>query len=191
MELCLVNNDPTHTLLITSDGVPAYSINTHANSAQGSSVENVDILKTTQVTRLERRSTGKTETEVGKILHFGIDRLRLTLHSTERKVFKLEIMDFQGFGELAESGSTAWSFTGPDDKPYKWQIFIHYPVLFVNDNSQTPLARYRRAKLGIVSRPRRASLEILPAGINCIDFIVTTFVSYMIQRFPPITTATQ
>jgi hypothetical protein len=45
-----------------------------------------------------------------------------------------------------------------------------------------PLARFRRAKIGIVSRSRRAFLEILPAGINLIDLIVVTFVAFMKQR---------
>ena len=50
--------------------------------------------------------------------------------------------------------------------------------LLLNDNSLTPIARYRRAKIGIVSRPRRAFLEILPAGVNIVDLVVVTFVSY-------------
>jgi hypothetical protein len=44
--------------------------------------------------------------------------------------------------------------------------------LLLNDNSSTPIARYRRAKLGIVSRSRRAFLEIFPAGVNLVDFCV-------------------
>ncbi len=51
-----------------------------------------------------------------------------------------------------------------------------------NDNAQTPIARYRRAKLGIVSRSRKAFLEIFPAGINLIDLAVVTFVSFMKQH---------
>jgi hypothetical protein len=54
--------------------------------------------------------------------------------------------------------------------------------LILNDNSNTPLARYRRAKLGIVSRSRRAFIEILPAGLGVVDLIVVTFVSFMKQR---------
>lgn len=51
----------------------------------------------------------------------------------------------------------------------------------LNDNSLTPIARYRHAKLGIVSRSRRAFLEILPAGVNIVDLVVVTFVSYAKQ----------
>jgi hypothetical protein len=55
----------------------------------------------------------------------------------------------------------------------------------LNDNSQTPLARYRRAKLGIVSRSRKAFLEIFPAGLNVIDLIVVTFVSFSKEALSP------
>ncbi|KAG6827771.1 hypothetical protein H0H87_003658 [Tephrocybe sp. NHM501043] len=78
----------------------------------------------------------------------------------------------------------SWSFLGPDSLPYKWQIFIHYPVLILNDDSNTLLARYRRAKLGIVSRPRKAFIEVTPAGLSVADLIVVTFVSFMKQRVP-------
>jgi len=54
----------------------------------------------------------------------------------------------------------------------------------LNDNSLTPIARYRRAKLGIVSRSRRAFLEILPAGVNIVDFVVVTFVSFAKYALP-------
>jgi hypothetical protein len=52
----------------------------------------------------------------------------------------------------------------------------------LNDSSQTPIARFRRAKLGIVSRSRRAFLEIFPAGSHIIDLVVVTFVSFMKPR---------
>ena len=52
----------------------------------------------------------------------------------------------------------------------------------LNDDSYILLARYRRPKLGIVSRSRRAFIEILPAGLDIIDFIVVTFVSFMKQH---------
>ncbi|KAG5650170.1 hypothetical protein H0H81_000455 [Sphagnurus paluster] len=95
MDLCLVNNDPSNTLLVAEDG-PRYEIDT-------------DKAKTTTIVRIE--------------------------------------------GEL-----------------------------ILNDNSNTLLARYRRAKLGIVSRSRKAFLEVLPAGLSVVDLIVVTFVSFVTQR---------
>lgn len=85
MQLCLVNNDPISTLLITPDGEPLFAIETptlpdpnpqisapqprpsHSASAprQRSSV--------TTIKRLERyhRSTGHVETEIGTIEYTG------------------------------------------------------------------------------------------------------------------------
>ncbi|PFH53532.1 hypothetical protein AMATHDRAFT_97975, partial [Amanita thiersii Skay4041] len=71
-----------------------------------------------------------------------------------------------------------WEFTGPDNRSYKWQFFLCSPMLFVNDNTHTLLARFCRAKVGIVSRPRRSSLEIHPAGLHMVDWIVLTFVTF-------------
>ena len=59
---------------------------------------------------------------------------------------------------------------------------ISTQLILAEPTTLVPLARYRRAKIGIVSRPRRAFLEILPAGVGIIDFIVVTFVAFMKQR---------
>ena len=55
--------------------------------------------------------------------------------------------------------------------------------LLLNDNSSTPIARYRHAKLGIVSRSRRAFLEIFSPGVNIVDLVVVTFVSFAKHTF--------
>jgi len=62
-----------------------------------------------------------------------------------------------------------------------WYTCI-FAQLFLADNSFTPLARYHCAKIGIVSRSRRAVLEILPAGAGVIDLIIVTFVGFIKQR---------
>lgn len=68
--------------------------------------------------------------------------------------------------------------------PFCSSLLIPNPtqLIILAEPSLIPLARYRRAKIGIVSRPRRAFLEILPAGVGIIDFIVVTFVAFMKQR---------
>lgn len=70
------------------------------------------------------------------------------------------------------------STSGQYHPTYLSSLLITSVQLVRNDNSFTPIARYRRAKIGIVSRSRRASLEILPAGVNIVDFVVATFVSF-------------
>lgn len=93
------------------------------------------------------------------------------------------VMDGDEEGEDDWGVDSSWEFTGPDNKHYRWQMVIQSPMLILAEpTTLTPLARYRRAKIGIVSRPRRAFLEILPPGVGIIDFIVVTFVAFMKQR---------
>jgi hypothetical protein len=62
-------------------------------------------------------------------------------------------------------------------------------VLINDTQPPTPLACYRPAKLGIVSRSRRGFLEILPTGISKEDWIVATFAGYFRMKLgdrPPL-----
>ncbi|KAJ2913915.1 hypothetical protein MD484_g6490, partial [Candolleomyces efflorescens] len=80
----------------------------------------------------------------------------------------------------------SWDFVGPDNKHYMWQLNMHSPVLFRIDRTQaTPIALFRRSKLGIVSRSRKAFLDILPAGNEIMDLVVATFVAFMEHRVLP------
>ncbi|KAF5348392.1 hypothetical protein D9758_010915 [Tetrapyrgos nigripes] len=248
MELSLVNNDPTRTLLVNHDGIPMYNITTRRDSpisanypyptlrqAQTyprSPIHNASLkasksiadyesalqeTKITTVTRLERhggRSAGRAQIEIGQLTYHnnrkalrrdGVELCLMEEKNGYRMMLNSSVAVPQvqeGSGEnhglgseqengktrIAESGSFSWSFTGPDKKSYKWQIFLQYPVLILDDTTQTPLARYRQAQLGIISRQsRRAFLEIFPAGIYCSDMIVVTFISFMVYQFPPST----
>jgi hypothetical protein len=73
--------------------------------------------------------------------------------------------------------------SSPPPFSYPSSILKPTQLIIIAEPTLIPLARYRRAKIGIVSRPRRAFLEILPAGVGIIDFIVVTFVAFMKQRF--------
>ncbi|TFK29640.1 hypothetical protein FA15DRAFT_663791 [Coprinopsis marcescibilis] len=202
--LCLVDNDPTATLLITSTGEPLYAIRTqrsHPNSTKETASPIAQPHATTTVCRLDRYqfTTGQVETEIGVIrldgLRDGLGLVHLRLDSNHL----LEIG--HAAPKLIERHDTttpepepgtdsltvhdhSWTFTGPDKKQYIWQMFIQSPVLVLADQSFVPLARYRRAKIGIVSRPRKASLEVFPPGIGLMDMVVVTFVAFMRFRVP-------
>ncbi|KAL0572887.1 hypothetical protein V5O48_009081 [Marasmius crinis-equi] len=150
MDLILVNNDPTRTLLVSSDGIPVYSVGTLPSVPVPSQAN------TTTVTRLERgssSSSGRTQAEVGRIQYQTDDpNVRLSLNQCleERPEFSLEIVkEFESGGDDEQrqrhvsfitarrksneyvSYHSSWSFTGPDDRPYKWQIFIQYPIVSI------------------------------------------------------------
>ncbi|TRM57008.1 hypothetical protein BD626DRAFT_540826 [Schizophyllum amplum] len=153
MELFLRDNDPVRTRLITADGLILYSIATPRLPATRA--------RTTPLTigTIDYSCDGADEVDV----RFSID------HTPPDYSVAVRSAD----GERSQPPE--WAFTGPDNRPYKWQIFMH-PFMTTR---RRPIARYRSAKLGIISRSRRASLEILPAGINLIDLIVVSFAAYM------------
>ncbi|KAF8162693.1 hypothetical protein B0H34DRAFT_744127 [Crassisporium funariophilum] len=207
MQLCLVNNDPTSTILITPDGIPLFSIETkvlHVTATQVQAPVASQKSPTTMIKRLERysQSTGHVETAIGVVEYRGPaagTHLQLLADNHELQIASLKTAQIADRPEEedTEKVENSWEFTGPDEKRYKWQIFLHSPIvcftasniyfsyfvqLMIADTTFTPLARYRRAKLGIVSRSRRAFLEILPAGLELLDLIVVTFVAFMKQR---------
>jgi hypothetical protein len=70
MELYLMNNDPTRTLLIPQDGGPQYSIET-PRSLRG----NITVVR-----RLDREaSIGHVQSEIGRIEHHESDGAKLSL----------------------------------------------------------------------------------------------------------------
>ncbi|KZP25928.1 hypothetical protein FIBSPDRAFT_887618 [Athelia psychrophila] len=161
MELYLRDNDPTRTVMLEASGEELYKTDTPRGGA-------------TSVVRFQRQaSVGLVSVQIGKV--------ESTTHGGSNLVLCENGMEIV----LRPPLDSEWAFVGPDGRPYKWQLMIRYPVLMLNDNSLTPIARYRRAKLGIVSRSRRAFLEILPAGVNIVDLVVVTFVSYAKQYLLP------
>lgn len=72
MQLCLVNNDPISTLLITPEGEALFSIETPPLPFSSSDAPRQRSSITT-IKRMERfhRSTGHTETEIGTIEYTG------------------------------------------------------------------------------------------------------------------------
>ncbi|RDB19296.1 hypothetical protein Hypma_013594 [Hypsizygus marmoreus] len=185
MDLCLLHNDPLHTHLVAEDGL-RYAIETPRPPEYDAHTPT-----TTTIVRIDSEiSTGHVCTEVGRVeARAGAARMRLCLTDMELVLHPFDATTAsEKLGALfiwwiwTDGFVSSWTFTGPDNRPYKWQIFIHSPVLILNDNSNTLLARYHHAKLGIVSRSRRATLEVLPAGVPTTDLIVVTFVSFMKQR---------
>lgn len=79
MELCLINNNPTRTLLVTADGGPLFSIETPLPHPSPCHSKNPNTSPTV-VTRFERNSsTGHVKTEVGRVEYDESVGARLTL----------------------------------------------------------------------------------------------------------------
>ncbi|KAF9009728.1 hypothetical protein BDQ17DRAFT_1235777 [Cyathus striatus] len=78
-------------------------------------------------------------------------------------------LDWTGFGSYHV-------FTGPDGKEYYWKLGTTAEVLFLNDDSKTPVAHFHHKHYGIFRKKRPASLEIFPAGEHMMDLILVTFI---------------
>jgi len=69
------------------------------------------------------------------------------------------------------------TFTGPDGRQYKWVMYMKDVVLWLDDGSETEIARYHRATLGIIGKRRSAFLEIAPwQAEHMLDYVVLTFI---------------
>ncbi|KAI9567866.1 hypothetical protein HD554DRAFT_2104178 [Boletus coccyginus] len=71
---------------------------------------------------------------------------------------------------------TKRTFTGPDGHHYRWDMHTRDVTLSLDDASQTEIARYHRATLGIIGKRRSAYLEIAPQAEHMLDLVILTFI---------------
>lgn len=219
MQLCLVNNDPISTLLITPDGEPIFSIETlpllhptsqpqpalepngkrradpalDTSSLPSTPLSSSSIARqrsdTTTIKRIERhhRSMGQVETEIGVVEYRGPEigthlqlcaqnhalaiAERCTRKQIEARAEEEEVPDeeqgledttyvciheatslpfdyyarpnniiddlflflfrFAFFLTSIRSSFSCWEFIGPDTRRYRWQVFVHSPVVCI------------------------------------------------------------
>ncbi|KAG1754297.1 hypothetical protein EDB19DRAFT_1844116 [Suillus lakei] len=67
-------------------------------------------------------------------------------------------------------------FTGPDGRPYRWDLQFKVVVLSRDDGSRTEVARFHRATLGIIGKKRKATLEVSPEVAHMMDSVIMTFI---------------
>lgn len=67
-------------------------------------------------------------------------------------------------------------FTGPDGRPYRWDLKRRVVVLSRDDGGRTEVARFHRATLGIIGRKRKARLEVSPELAHMMDTVIMTFI---------------
>ncbi|KAG2363701.1 hypothetical protein BDR07DRAFT_1403628 [Suillus spraguei] len=67
-------------------------------------------------------------------------------------------------------------FTGPDGRPYRWDLKFKVVILSRDDGSRMEVARFHRATLGIIGKKRKAMLEVSPEMAHMMDTVIMTFV---------------
>ncbi|KAH7921063.1 hypothetical protein BV22DRAFT_1122391 [Leucogyrophana mollusca] len=68
------------------------------------------------------------------------------------------------------------TFTGPDGCSYKWKLNFKFVVLYLNDDSETEVARYHRDSLGIIGKKHGPYLEVFSQGEHMLDLLIFTFI---------------
>ncbi|KIK81274.1 hypothetical protein PAXRUDRAFT_156425 [Paxillus rubicundulus Ve08.2h10] len=68
------------------------------------------------------------------------------------------------------------TFTGPDGRPYRWDMLFNVVVLSRDEEPRTEVARYHRRSLGIIGPKKKPCLDIHPDVMHMLDLIVLTFV---------------
>ncbi|CAA7260989.1 unnamed protein product [Cyclocybe aegerita] len=194
MQLCLVDNDPTATLLVSSDGEPMYAIETpplpHA-TYDSLPARRRPKSSTTTVKRLSRyhQVSGPVEKAVGVVEYLGEGEgtcMQLCTDSDEhemkigpcrsaRAIEDMPVGEEKREGDQDNSEENSWVFMGPDSRKYKWQLFLYSPVSY--PTGTIPPCQTRDRVAFTTRLPR-----ILPLGLNILDLIIVTFVAFMKQR---------
>lgn len=98
---------------------------------------------------------------------FSSDRITFRGKATTRREFLPKCGKMRG----------SYKFTGPDGVEYRWAMGAmgtNSPRLVTTDGEKTVVAKFHRASY--FRKKQKARLEVQPAGIDMLDYIVLTFV---------------
>jgi len=148
MNLSFSRDDPRNTVLIAPDGRPLYHIETPTSFVGSGNTKIMNVSgRSMDIGMIEWHSWNDTVLLIGR-----------------RRVVPVS-------GGIFSSSEV---FQAGDGRKYRWKIDGGCPLL-VTDDQSLPVAIYRKAKGGIFSASRPASLDITPQGMHILDDIVTTF----------------
>ncbi|KAJ7932733.1 hypothetical protein B0H13DRAFT_2650715 [Mycena leptocephala] len=179
MQLFLTTGTPSNAVYTDASGAPQYKVNTPFKVHH----------RTTSISRvveheIPRRHSGSSSGGNESPLEEGVRRFA-NLATIDWRVFDSSVIHFRG-QELAVRDffrKEGWGwygrhrvFTALDGREFKWILGAYTPQLKLNDAAETPVAFYRPKKLGVFSKPRKASIEVFPPFEDMLDEIMVTFV---------------
>ncbi|KAJ7700722.1 hypothetical protein B0H17DRAFT_1247280 [Mycena rosella] len=177
MQLFLTTATPSNSVYTDESGAPKYKVNTPFKLLQ----------RTTGISRVveynipRRRSLSPDghEVEVEEGERFA------SLAHIDWHLLESSVIRFRG-RELATRDffrKVGWGwygrhrvFTARDGREYKWILGALPEQLELNDDAQILVTRYLPKKLGLLSKARKASLEVFPQFEHMLDEIMITFV---------------
>ncbi|KAJ7041961.1 hypothetical protein C8F04DRAFT_946387 [Mycena alexandri] len=187
MQLFLTASSPSNTVYADASGSSQYKVSTPFGVRH----------RTTTISRVVQRdiprrwssssNNGTIATSDGHGAELGDrgDRFAL-LARIDWRLFDSSVIHFRG-RELAtreffrKEGLGCYGrhrvFTARDGREFKWILgaYTSKASLQLNDSAETPVAIYRPKKLGLFSKPRKASIEIFPPFEDMLDEIMVTF----------------
>ncbi|KAJ7119099.1 hypothetical protein C8R44DRAFT_790012 [Mycena epipterygia] len=168
---------PMNAVYADASGAPQYKVNTPLNLLNGRTTAISRVVD--GIPRRQSQSGDEHETEGEEGERFA------SLAHIDWRVVESTVIRFRGRELLTRDffRKTGWGlygrhhvFTASDGKEYKWIISTYTTELKSNDAAETPVAHYRPKKFGLLSKTRKASLEVLPEFEHLMDDILVTFV---------------
>jgi len=107
-----------------------------------------------------------------------IARIYWKWFSSDRIIFGGRVITRKEFLIKCGKAKGSYKFTGPDGIEYRWAmgaVGMRFPKLVAMDEKKTVLATFHRSR-GHRKKKQKARLEIEPAGMEMLDYIVLTFV---------------
>ncbi|KDQ60537.1 hypothetical protein JAAARDRAFT_68029 [Jaapia argillacea MUCL 33604] len=144
--LTFTRDSPLRTLLKDEQDRPVYKIDTPMRLMNS----------TTTITRNARNSTEQRDEEMA--------RIRSHCISLSELVFQGKVLKVGNFLKRTGALRRDMKFTAPDGREYKWDTHFVSMELILNDGSNTVVASFRQANLGIFSPKCKACLEIFHGG---------------------------
>ncbi|KAJ6567120.1 hypothetical protein B0H19DRAFT_1139526 [Mycena capillaripes] len=180
MQLFLTTATPSNAVYVDGSGSPQYKVTTPFKVHD----------RTTAISRIvereipRRQSTGSSsgaheDRVVDENTRFA------NLANIDWRLFDSSVIHFRGqelaVREFFRKEGWGWYgrhrvFTAQDGREFKWVLGAYTSQLKLNDTAETLVACYRPKKLGIFSKPRKASIEIFPPFEDMLDEIMVTFV---------------
>ncbi|TFK20908.1 hypothetical protein FA15DRAFT_673099 [Coprinopsis marcescibilis] len=164
MKLILDSGRPLRAAYFTEEGAAAYQICPDPDAGL--------LDRKTLIKKMDAQSGQFLPLAEFELHNLSPDRLRMggTFDETADTIFTREHgTEFSGDDRL---------FLGPDNREYRWRARSRKSELITNDGTGTLVAKFHNKHYEIFSciqEPGPASLEILPLGMQMIDFIMLTY----------------
>ncbi|KAL0947775.1 hypothetical protein HGRIS_013851 [Hohenbuehelia grisea] len=174
MQFTLSNSVPLNTVFTDEDGQPTYKVQTPFKLFGDKKTTISRVAHTHSISSGDGKKAQKDDERYIQIaeIDWKADVSQSTFKYREKEM---------AIGDYFNKYKQGWRgkdriFNGPDGQDYRWRISASNAELTAQDPSRTPIARYEPEQPNLVSKTKKATLEIYPEGEHMVDTIVVSFV---------------